>query len=383
MAQERAGRPDRIDDIEVLRCAAIVMVLFAHAPFNLLYWNTLWLRISIGYWSGDAGVDLFFVISGFVIGRSLLPRLRATRTDGEFLSATLTFLLRRFWRLQPAAWVWLLLPLLGAATFNQSGAFRKLLPDFSAALSGLLAISNFRIGTLIGPDLFNKEGISFHYWSLSLEEQFYLLLPVLFWIFRARLQAFLVLLVIYQFLASPWPIYALTRPGALAAGVLLAEWSRHVAAPVAKPVFLAAGRFRRPSFVLGLLFLVGAAESTLILPFGVGRFGVVAIISAMLVHAASYDANYIMAPGRLKRACIWIGERSYSIYLTHIPCYALAREALFRLRPPNWTHSVAEGAMHVALALGLTFAAAELTRRFVEEPGRAYGRRLTVPTPDR
>ena len=369
----------RIADIEVLRCAAIVMVLFAHAPFNLLYWNTLWLTISFGYWSGDAGVDLFFVISGFVIGRSVLPRLRAAPNGGAYLAATLTFLLRRFWRLQPAAWVWLVIPLALAATFNASGAFRRLLPDFSSALTGLLAINNFRTAAPFGdPDVFNREGISFPYWSLSLEEQFYLLLPLLYWVFRRRLTLVLVCAVVYQFLAPIAPVCALTRPGALAAGVLLAEWSGRAAYRLAEPRFLARSGLCRGAFVVFLLFVAGAAESTLILPVNAGKFGIVAAVSAILVYAASFDAGYILRPGRLKRVCVWVGERSYSLYLTHIPSYALAREILFRLRPPTLWHSFLDGALHVGLALVFTFGATELTRRFVEEPCRRYGRGLTI-----
>ena len=377
-----AGHPGRLDDIEVLRCAAILMVLFAHAPFNLLYWDTLWLTVSFSWWSGDAGVDLFFAISGFVIGRSLLPRLRVALGNVDYLAATLTFFLRRFWRLQPAAWLWLAVPLCLAATFNHSGAFRKLPPDASAALTGLLAIANFRTARLFGdPDVFNKEGISFPYWSLSLEEQFYLLLPLLFWLLGRRLRVLLVCAVIYQLLAPVAPMCALTRPGALAAGVLLAELSAEPGYQLAEPRFLAGAAWRRAAFVLSLLFLAGAAESTLILPVNAGKFGLVALVSAILVYAASFDAGYILASGGLKRLCVWVGERSYSLYLTHIPSYALTREILFRLRPPTLWPSLLDGVLHVGLALVFTFGAAELTRRFVEEPWRKYGRSLRLAGP--
>ena len=83
-----------------------------------------------------------------------------------------------------------------------------------------------------------------------------------------------------------------------------------------------------------------------------------------------------MQAGRLKKVCIWVGERSYSIYLAHVPCYALSREILHRLRPPTFWHSFQDSALHVTLALALTFGATELTRRYVEEPWRNYGRSL-------
>ena len=84
----------------------------------------------------------------------------------------LAFWLRRMWRLWPSAWLWLGLPLLGLMFFNESRAFGTLAADFA----GIFNYVNIRFA-----QIFMREeiGVSFLYTSLSLEEQLYLLFPLL------------------------------------------------------------------------------------------------------------------------------------------------------------------------------------------------------------
>ena len=163
----------RLVEIEVLRGIAIVMVLVEHIAFNLFHFGAWINDFTLSTWRGAAGVDVFFAISGFVIARGLLPRLQASTSTQARVANVLGFLLRRFWRLQPAAWVWLAIPLVLTLTFNSSGAFLTWEENLPSAISGLLGIANLRLGLIV-----HGSGIAFPYWSLSLEEQFYLLLPM-------------------------------------------------------------------------------------------------------------------------------------------------------------------------------------------------------------
>ena len=367
-------RPERIQDLEVLRALAIVMVLVEHMQLNLFYWHSDIQDISLHYWRGAAGVDLFFAISGFVIARRLLPRLQQCVCAEDTLSTTMNFLVRRFWRLQPSAWVWAAVPLLLTVIFNRSGAFQTMRDNLPSALTGLLGVNNLRSGMIIGV---SPTGITFPYWSLSLEEQFYVLLPLLAVLFRQRLVFLMLALLAWQFVMPPMPVYVLTRPGAIAAGVLLAMFSHQAAWRLAEPRFLARGPLVRGAFLFGIVALIGMLESELLRPLYSVLLGLVAVLCGALVHAASYDRGYIMQPGLLRRVLAWIGSRSYSIYLIHIPAYAMTRELYFRLYPPMWP-SFHLSAHYLIVALALTMVASELNYRLVEVPFRNYGRTLKI-----
>ena len=366
--------PDhRIADIEVLRAIAILMVLVQHMQHHLFTWRT-WLNTSNLFWHGAAGVDLFFAVSGFVIARSLLPRLRAIPGGPPFLAATSTFLLQRFWRLQPSAWLWILLPAAMSFAFNRSGAFDTPHTNLSGGLAAVLGVYNFQLGWQNG---WSTGGIVFPYWSLSLEEQFYLLLPLAALIFREKIALVMMSLILYQFFLAPTLIANVTRPGAIAGGVLLAIWSVRPSYSLGRPAFLA----RAPArllFLVSALLAMGALESEMAEPLFSTAYGLIAVISAALVYTASFDCGYIMAPGGLRRVFLWIGSRSYAIYLTHVPAFALTRELFLRLGSGRETAGAGLEPRYLAMAFLLTAALSELNFRYVETPGRRYGRSLRI-----
>ena len=372
--------PRRLNaDIQVLRAVAIIMVMVEHMMINLFYWHSSLEDFLFDYWRGAPGVDLFFVISGYVIARSLLPRLRAYRDGVEFAAASLTFLLRRFWRLQPPVWLWIAIPLVLAVTFNRSNAFHGLDGNLPSALTALLAVNNLR--SAFQPMQGATPQVLFPYWSLSLEEQFYLLLPVLVFLFRKRLGLVMAILVAYQFVA-PWTgIFIQTRPGALAAGVLLAMWRDLPAYRVAEPLFLGRSATIRLLFLCCMVLLLGLTLSGLFNPLQSIRFGLQVMLGSALVYAASFDQGYIMSPGRIRQIFEWIGARSYAIYLVHVPAYALARELLYRWHPPTFVHDNIEAAQHIVLGVTLTLLFSTVTYRFVETPFRRYGRSLEITAP--
>ena len=113
----------RIDDIEALRAFAILLVFFHHLRSDLTWWSNPIKEATQQFANGGTGVGLFLVISGYVIGRSLLPVLDRARVEGNYWNETLAFWLRRFWRLIPSAWLWLSIPLVLSVVFNASGAF--------------------------------------------------------------------------------------------------------------------------------------------------------------------------------------------------------------------------------------------------------------------
>ncbi len=370
----------RIADIEVLRAVAVLAVLYQHAG-NLLPWTSASLERAYDCLGGSFGVDLFFAVSGFVIARDLVPRLLQARERGQAWRVVLAFWVRRIWRLWPSAWLWLGLILVAVVGFNRSGAFGGLPANLEATAAGVLQYANFRFAQNF---MVHELGASFVYWSLSLEEQFYLAFPVLILLFRRRLVWFLLMFALVQMatprLQSPLMVF---RTDALALGVLIALWSGRPSWRAGLPALLALGRAGRLALaglaLLAMALLCSRLEPT---PYAVG---LIALLSAALVLLASHDRDLLLADGPLRRVLLWVGARSYALYLIHIPAFFATRELFFRLlpgEPPGVGLALAHGACTLVLLLGL----AEANYRLVETPLRRHGARVSArwlrPTAD-
>lgn len=359
----------RIDDIEILRAFAVMLVIVEHMQINLFHWGTPTLKLFYQYFSGWAGVDLFFVISGYVIAKDLVPRLQASGSRREYVRNTLIFWVRRFWRLIPSAWTWLLFIVLASIFFNSSGVWGPVANNVRTAVSGFLQVANFYGAAIYGHSF---PGAAFVYWSLSLEEQFYFVLPLLVFLSGKRLPLVLGLIVIPQlFMQRGTPLLALTRTDALFLGVLIALWSHSSAYRHFRPVFLRKPLFAAVAFLAALLVLaIGGAET---LPIKDYRYGIITCVSGLLVFAASHDENFFSRPAWLKIPLLWVGTRSYALYLIHMPSYFMTREIWFRLSPADTRFDTEYFWYFLATALALLIFLSELNFRFIETPLRKRG----------
>ncbi|MCU0117183.1 acyltransferase [Pseudomonas sp. B2M1-30] len=361
----------RIMDIEVLRAIAVLGVLFHHLQGSL-FTDPVPLLENIHAWAQPWwGVDLFFAISGFVIARSLIPALHGCSTRREYWEQTRNFWLRRVFRLLPSAWLWLALMLLACVFLNRSGAFGTLSANIQATLAGVLQYANFRFAD----SFFHYEyGSSFVYWSLSLEEQFYLLFPLLILVCRKHLVWALLALVAVQLFTLRTPLLMVVRTDALALGILLAMWSAQPSYKRWEPTFL-----RRPWAGLSALIGIGLLLSfmaTDCFTFASYRIGSIAVLSAMLVWIASYNRDYLLPAGVVQRLMAWIGSRSYGIYLIHIPAYQLVRELIFRLQTAGLPSPAGRPVVTLLIAGGLIVLLSELNYRLIEMPMRNRGAAL-------
>ena len=360
----------RIADIELLRGLAVLFTILEHAKGNLISWSNPVVDGFYSYFRFGSGVDLFFAISGFVIARSLVPSLGRCRSPLEFVNVTVAFWVRRAWRLLPSAWFWLAVILVLSGAFNRSGLFGSFRTNFEATIAGLLDVANFRFMEAFGHFGY---GASFPYWSLSLEEQFYLLFPALIFVSRRWLPAVLGAGVLLQLFAVRTPLLMVIRTDALMLGILIALWSRGPTYRLFEPVGLRRSRLLRGA-ILGLPMLLLAAieaSGSTIVWFPVG---LIALIAAALVLIASFDGDYLMRDGRLKRALLWVGSRSYALYLLHVPVMFAVRELWLRLDvQPVHGH----GWILVLLALALMGVLAELNFVLIEAPLRARGARIS------
>ena len=362
---------NKIRDIELLRGIAVLAVIIHHLRDNLFTWVEAPLEptgLSLQLWWG---VDLFFVISGYVITRSVYPALQSASDTRGYWRTSLQFWIRRAWRLLPTAWLWLGIAVLLAAFFNQSGAFGTVATNVQAGLAGFLHYANVRFATSF---LTYDYGVSFVYWSLSLEEQFYFLFPLLVFLLRRWLIAVLALVVLIQLPLDRGIWMVAFRTDALAMGILIALWQQRkqtLTLPLVDRIPVAA----RPLLTVALLVIMWLAANANLSGRQI-QFSLVAWISALLVILAAQNRDLLLAPGRFKQGLCWVGSRSYGIYIIHIPAFLLTREIWYRLAPQGTQFGAEWTVPFLLTAMLLLVGLSELNFRFVEKPLRDRGREI-------
>jgi peptidoglycan/LPS O-acetylase OafA/YrhL len=352
-SQGRHFRPD----IQGLRALAVLLVIVAHSGFG---------TVSGGF----VGVDVFFVISGFLI-TSLL--MREAATSGRI--SLLGFYARRARRILPAAAV------VAVATVVASIALLPLVRAVEVIKDSIWAAAfaaNIRFAS-VGTDYFAKGEPASplqHYWSLAVEEQFYLVWPLLLVgaiAFAGARGGGLgrrtpLLLIGGLSLASfAWSVYATYEsPTTAYFSTLTRAWELGVGAALA--VVMSRGQLRAPRWLVDVLGVLGLGAVLLACvwytpatPFP----GYQALLPVLGTTALLYVGGD-RRPGAVSRLLSVpparvIGDWSYSLYLWHWPILRLAEDRFGVGRLPL-------GKLVVALAL--IFGLSALTYRFVEEPFR-------------
>ena len=164
------------------------------------------------------------------------------------------------------------------------------------------------------------------------------------------------------------------RSDALLLGVVIglslqATWLR----AALEPTFLAKPKSLRYVSTFLLLFMIGGMSSGRIVPVFTG---VVAVLSMILVWLASYDAGYIIPDGVLKSVLVYLGARSYALYLVHLPAYLFAQDLWLRLSPPGAAIGGRFALRLILTAAVLALGFAEFNYRLIEQPLRRRGARL-------
>ncbi len=362
-------------DIECLRAVAIVLTMLLHLP-TLLPSNSGFLEFLYKYFEFSVGVDLFFVVSGFVITQSLV----ASEHQGGIRTSRLmmAFWTKRAFRLLPAAFLWLIVLSLYYVYLGHFWEWSK--PILAAALNLMNLYSAYCVENPTDPlfcGAFYQHG---HYWSLSLEEQFYLVYPFLFFFIPRR---FLMVLVVAAIAAQFFwnrPIWSygwFFRTDALCWGVLLALLYHSDVFSKFDPQILRRRVVSIAMFIVLIVILVVVGRQFTGFSGNNKSYGValVAVVGAVLVWLSSFDRNYFSCVGLMRDVMVYLGARSYSLYVSHLIIFMIIKNhfPIFNL------FDFAEGSQGLKLwiagvGVGLTFLAAESTYRWVELPIRTYGR---------
>ena len=354
MSTLRHGSLEYRPAIDGLRALAVLSVFIFHL-------NHGWLP------GGFVGVDVFFVISGYLITSIIFKECQ----NGSFTLKK--FYQRRIARIFPAFFTVALTTLAGAYFIYSPQDLASAGANLAAAV---LSIANMKFMVQGNYFAISPDAQPFlHYWSLSVEEQFYIFFPLLLLLLfkyaRKHLVLALGVICIGSFLASVvmthlkpvWAFYLLpTRAWELLAGCLLAVITDH----------------DRPAPEAGWPKLLSGFSLVLI------------ALSFVLVHEGNQFPGYwallpvVGAVGVLMPACrgavsekwlaaaplVVVGRISYSLYLWHWPVFSLVDYRMYLTSEPA----------RLALKVGLSFLAAVLSFWLIENPARVFlNRRKNMP----
>ena len=366
--EPQRGRPQAgfVAELEGLRGVAILLVVLFHAHL-------------LGGPSGFVGVDVFFVLSGFLITALLVRELEERGRIN--LSA---FYVRRARRILPASLLVILLTVAAGMLLASPLDVPGIASDGAAAA---LSAGNIQFA-LRAVDYFAQDQAPsplLHYWSLGVEEQFYLVWPFVFVLIGALAMRFeavrrqprialgvllgaitiasLVAGIVVTSISQPMAFYLLpTRAWELGLGGLLAVGARPIAS-LRAPVRLAAGW-------IGLAIVIGSA---FLIPVGTlypGTAALIPTIGSALVIVSTIGRS--AAPSILRaRPIRFLGLISFSLYLVHWPIFTLAQTAWLSATMPPLGPDGLTPTMPVPMLLGLvalSVVVAAVSYQVVERP---------------
>lgn len=342
----------RLDHIQALRGVAALMVLAAHIKGAELDYGREGALLPYALYMGVTGVDLFFLISGFVMAHVALGGERSPRAAGRFL-------FNRAARIYPVYWA-VTLGLL-VLFVGKKALFGEETPFPNPAQSFLLFPGEHAPLLAVG-------------WTLVHELYFYLVFSI-FVAWRAG--------GALPFLA----VWAAIVAGANLAGVTGANpWTMVAFSPLTFEfiggaviaIALRRGftRFAFPALALGSMTLVGvsAGFAETLYPAGVADFSRRVLVFGPIFALVLYGAAALETT-RGPRAPTWLtaaGDASYSLYLVHVPVFLVVGKTISVVVPDG----AYDNALLVAAYLATSLAAAFAVHRWIEKPGLAFTKKL-------
>lgn len=326
-------------DIQALRGFSVLAVLLFHIQLAT-------------FKGGYLGVDIFFVISGFVITE------RLARGTGSLKEQITDFYRRRAKRILPASLFVIFLTIIAARVFLAPNSLKRfgldgLASTFFAGNIRFAAQGNNYLNQSMSPTPF------LHYWSLGVEEQFYFIWPILFLLFIKRRKVLVFPLLLATTIFALWfthhsPVSSFYLPTSRAfeflAGITIALF----------PVKL--GRFAK-------LIALGGWLVVLTCVLAIGSNTAVPGLTTLIPVAGAMAILVARSELRWERVLTWCGDYSFSIYLIHWPLVVIALD-----RYQILSRTAQGGIVALSLIIGYLIA------RFIESPIR-FNKRFTITFP--
>ena len=340
--------PQYRPDIDGLRAIAVISVVLFHADFALAS-------------GGFIGVDIFFVISGYLISSILLREFPAGwRGLGQFYE-------RRARRIIPAITAMVIAVVIGGVLLFPPN---QLILTAKAVLATQLFGANFYFWQTAG--YFAPESALnplTHMWSLGVEEQFYLIFPICLWgttTFFSRFRlAIIITIAVLSFALSWWLTF--NHPPSAFYLLPARAWELLLGSALA----LTGGRWTLPQSyrqVMGatgaVLIVAGLAVIDRKTPFP-GVYALLPAFGTAALLAAGGGVGSAVTRLLSSSSLVAIGLRSYSIYLWHWPVLVWTK---------TWTGDINPGPWSVTAAILCALLLAEISYRLIERPFRERGR---------
>ncbi|MBX9766721.1 MAG: acyltransferase [Bdellovibrionales bacterium] len=360
-------------EMERLRAVALIMVVLFH--MSRMVPGSPLSRLGIG------SIDLFFVLSGFLISRTL------TKAFGQVgVSSALTasenifrarfelgkFFIRRLFRIIPAAGSWILICAGIALWFNQSGAAGSQAQVWSHLIS---------LATLTFNYVMPSRSIFGPYWTLMIEEHFYLVVP---WIFlflpnvmmRMRVLGLTVLAIMIArtFANGTFPdifFRDIFRFDSLLSGSLVFHFFHYRKDFASKAMGQRAGLILSLTAVFVIWFISFFMDPA---RFERETILISVCVSSLLVWLAAKNENLVLNIPKVRTGLEYLGTRSYSLYLIHEPLRVFFVEGNFRTGVFGETSGMGKMPLFWLAYFLLLMCLGEISYRFIERPFLSFGR---------
>jgi peptidoglycan/LPS O-acetylase OafA/YrhL len=331
------------EDVDGLRAIAVLAVIFYH--------------VGLGFFSGGfIGVDIFFVISGYLITTIIIREI----DDHDFSLAR--FYERRIRRIFPALFTVLTATLLLSAILYNANGFQKICESLNATVFfGSNILFWTQAGYFEGPSELKP---LLHTWSLAVEEQFYIIFPLLMLILARFLRSKLSLAVIFLAIASfTWNIFGMAHdPSGAFYLTHMRMWELLIGSLLALKIIPAKIGLPIRNFIgfIGLLMLaLPIFLYTKDTPFP-GFAAVLPTMGTAMVLYSGSESKTVVGHFLGLRPIVFIGQISYSLYLWHWPLITFAK----------YYNIITLSPLEIVAVLLVIFLVSALSWKYVETPFR-------------
>jgi peptidoglycan/LPS O-acetylase OafA/YrhL len=360
-------------ELDKLRAFAIIFVMIVHFPT---------LKNKIPFLNPWSGVDLFFVISGFIVSKTFLTKFKiienlSENKKSDFFIYIKSFFIKRFFRIIPIMSFLIILNIILYQILGKYG-FAGSSDLWKEALYIYTYIYNFSIS------FGGSSNLGYH-WSLSVEEQFYLAFPLFALMIKNnkfRIMFTILFILIVTLITRPYSnfffgnnvesFYLTTfRADAILYGVLLylltqvKDFNRFTSKIISYRIIL---------ILVAFIFIISAALAPTVFPNPSYSLPIIHISSIILVYLASCEKNIIAPINTFNQILYWIGTRSYGLYLIHTPVIRLMKASSnvvlskYNINIPYY--------IYFPITLFLLIIVTEFCFRFIEKPFIKLGHKI-------